>query len=196
MTKVVEQHSFKYHIHPFFKVIGFIGLNILIFLPVLAPWRWLFFVIEFIAAFFLHLPWRQFLGIGKIIAINFVGILIIFYFAYSDWKLALIEFGNYALTLIIMILGSFLFTASTSPLELVTFFRKFKIPPKYIFAIVIAMTWLPILSQEIRKIVIYQQARGYKLSIFHLGPIIIPAILNLMDLSINLSISLESRGFH
>ena len=187
---------YKFQIHPGIKLLLFLGINIGTFSPEFFPWRWILFVIEVLLVFWTRMPWARFSGIGKVILVNFLGLYLIFYFALFNWWEALLQFGSFALTLVIMILASFLFIHTTPPIELVSFLRRIKIPTKIVYASVISISWLPMLSQELRHIIVYQQARGYKISLFRIGPIIIPAILHVMDLAMNLSISMESRGFH
>lgn len=186
--------SFKYHLHPFVKLGFFVGINILTFSPIIYSYRWIILAVEIMLAFICRLPWNLMRGFFKVLALNFIGLYLIFYFATFDWLAALLEFGNFGLTLIVMILAAFIFTFSTPPMELVSQFRRLRIPAKLVFAVVIAISWLPLLTKEIQNIVIIQKSRGYKIRLFNLGPIIIPAILRFMDLAINLSISLESRG--
>ncbi len=193
---MITRLPYKFHIHPGIKLLLFIGINIGAFSQQFFRWRWILFALEVLLVFWTKMPWTRFAGFGKLILVNFLGLYLIFYFALFDWWEALLQFGSFALTLVIMILASFLFTHTTPPIELVSFLRKIKIPTKVVFASVIAISWLPMLSQELHHIIVYQQARGYKVSLFRLGPIIIPAVLHVMDLAINLSISMESRGFH
>ncbi len=192
---MITRLPYKFHIHPGIKLFLFLGINIGAFSPDFLRWRWILFALEVMLVFCTKMPWTRFAGFGKLILVNFLGLYLIFYFALFDWWEALLQFGSFALTLGIMILASFLFIHTTPPIELVSFLRKIKIPTKIVFASVIAISWLPMLSQELRNIIVVQQSRGYKVSLFRLGPIIIPAVLHVMDLAINLSISMESRGF-
>ncbi|WP_457559622.1 energy-coupling factor transporter transmembrane component T family protein [Candidatus Harpocratesius sp.] len=192
----IQSHPFKYHIHPLIKLSIFIGFNLLAFSSSFINLKWIILLIECICAVLVKLPWRIMKGFFKLLMLNFLSIFLIFYFATKDWKSALILFGNFAVTILIMIIASFLFTHATPPIELITELRKVRIPAKFIFAILIAISWLPLLTQEIQKIIIIQKSRGYKINLFKPGPIAIPALLKIMDFAINLSISLESRGFN
>ncbi|MCF2140020.1 MAG: energy-coupling factor transporter transmembrane protein EcfT [Candidatus Lokiarchaeota archaeon] len=191
----IQSYSFKYHIHPIIKLSIFISFNLLAFSSSFKHLRWIILLIECVFAFLVRLPWRIMNGFFKVLILNFLSIFLIFYFATKEWKSALILFGNFAVTILIMIIASFLFTHATPPIELITELRKVRIPAKYILAIVIAISWLPLLTQEVQKIIVIQKSRGYKINLFKPGPIAIPALLRIMDFSINLSISLESRGF-
>jgi len=187
--------KYKFHVHPIIKLGLFIGMNFLAFLPLFLSWRWVIFGIEILLMISLKYSWKGIKGFAKILVLNFLVLFLLFYFATWNWLDALREFASFAFTLLIMIQTTFLFTYTTPPMELVVTLRKLKIPTKIIFAGVIALSWLPLLTREIQNIVIVQKSRGYRIHPFHLGPILIPAILRILDLAINLSISLESRGF-
>jgi len=95
----------------------------------------------------------------------------------------------------IISLQAFIFYATTPPFELIIGLKTLKVPGHIAFAISIAISFLPIISNEIREVLIMQQSRGYKFKLINLKPIIIPTILGIMDYSTNLAMSLEARGF-
>ncbi len=122
-------------------------------------------------------------------------IYVLFYFVNYNWLSALVLFYHYSISMLILFLGAFLFAQATPPRELLISLRMIRIPHKLALAITIAITFLPLLTERIRLTRAYQESRGYKVHFWNLAPIIIPSLLNILDLSLNLAISMESRGY-
>ncbi len=187
--------DYKYHIHPLLKISLFGILNIAAFLPSFQQARWIFLSLEIVLAICIKLDVYRIQGFFKFLFLNFLGIFILFYFVDYNWVNALILFYHYAISMLILFLGAFIFTQATPPRELLIAFRMINIPRKLALAITVAITFLPLLTERIRLTRAYQESRGYKVHFWNLGPIIIPSLLNILDLSMNLAISMESRGY-
>ncbi|WP_371805509.1 energy-coupling factor transporter transmembrane component T [Candidatus Lokiarchaeum ossiferum] len=187
--------DYKFHIHPIIKFLLFGILNVAAFLPSFQQIRWIFLITEIILAFGIKLEIYRVQGFFKFLFMNFIGIYFLFYFVDFSWINAFILFYQYTLSMLILFLGTFIFTQTTPPRELLTALRMFHIPRKLALGITVAITFLPLLTERIRLTRAYQEARGYKVHFWNLGPIIIPSLLNILDLSMNLAISMESRGY-
>lgn len=191
----MAHYPYRYNLHPLFKLLLFTILNTLAFLPQFSAWRWGLLPIEIFLGWVVKLQWGEIKGTMKFLLMNFVGLYILFYFVDFDWLGALFLFGNYAITIIVLFLGAFIFVRTTPPRELLTALRMIHIPQGLSIAFTISLTFLPLLTQNIRQVIAMQQARGYRMHLLHLGPILIPSLLNLIDLSTNLALSMEARGF-
>ncbi len=186
---------FKYHIHPLLKLGVLIGFNIFAFLPQFDVYRYAILGIEIFLAVLIKLEIYRFKAFFKFLFLNFIPIFFLFYFIDFNWISALIKMWDYLLTTIIMFISVFLFYSITPPKELLIGFRAIRLPKPFALGITIGLTFLPYLTDSIRLTRATQEARGYKLRIWNLGPILIPSILVVLDLSINLAISLEARGY-
>lgn len=191
----MPKYPYRYNLHPLLKLAVFTLLNVLAFLPQYQTWRWGVLIIEIFLGWLIKLRWNEIKGAFRFLFINFIGLYILFYFVDFNWFSALIIFGNYAISILVLFLGAFIFNKSTPPRELLTALRMIHIPQGLSIAFTIAITFLPLLTQNIRQVIAMQQARGYHVHLIHLGPIIIPSLLNIIDLSTNLAISMEARGF-
>lgn len=189
------EHKYKYGIHPAIKLTILIIFNILSFHPLFYEYRWGFLIFEILLAVLIRLKFQYLKGFIKFLLINFLAFYLLFYFIDFSWIQALIHLFDYILTISIISLQAFIFYATTPPFELIIGLKTLKIPGNIAFAISIAISFLPIISNEIREVLVMQQSRGYKFKLFNLKPIIIPTILGVMDYSTNLAMSLESRGF-
>jgi len=186
---------FKHGIHPLIKLALLIILNILIFLPETKIIRLPLIAVEVILFYLVKLRWYEIRGFFKILLLNFPVFFLLFYFVDYSWSSAFFLFLDYALTVLLMFLGSFIFWKATPLRELIYALRKVGIPTAGAFGISISVNLMPLISEKIRTIIRYQQARGYRFSIFHLAPVLIASILNLLEISTDLALSLESRGF-
>lgn len=186
---------YRFGLHPLFKLSLFILLNIGAFLPELKYYREMFLLLELYMAYLVHLHFYEVSGFFKFLLLNFIGLYILFYFVEYDFWKAAIYFYEYSLSVVIMFIGTFIFTKATPARELLIALRLIHIPQGLALGFTVALTFLPLLTEKFRKIMAFQQARGYKFRIHHLGPIIIPGLLEILDLATNLAISLESRGF-
>ena len=187
--------AYKYHIHPFFKLVLLICFNLFAFMPLFQAIRAYLLIGEIGLALIIRLQWALFWSFFKFILLSFIGLFILFYFVEFSIINALELFGSYVLTILILFLGVFIFSAVTPLQELLVAFDTFRIPQGLSIAITIALCFFPILTQNFREILIYQQARGYHLRIRNLWPVLIPGLMSILDLSINMTLSLESRGF-
>lgn len=190
-----SKYAFGYGIHPGIKFGILILINLLAFSKALSWYRWILLPIEVLLGYLIHLPWRDLRGLLRALALNFLGLFLLFLLAERSWSVALTLFLDYAFTIVIMFLASFLFVKTTPPHELLRFFQMLHVPQSFSVALMVAISFLPILTEKIREIIRYQQARGYRFNFFNLIPLIIPGILSVLDLAINLTLSMESRGF-
>ena len=190
-----KEHNYRYGIHPAIKLTILIIFNIFTFLPLFYNYRWGFLIFEIILAVIIRLEFQYIKGFIKFLVINFLAFYFLFYFMELSWIQALLHLLDYFLTISIISLQTFIFYSTTTPLELIIGLKTLKIPGNIAFAISISISFLPIISNEIREVLVMQQSRGYKLRLFNLKPIIIPTILGVMDYSTNLAMSLEARGF-
>jgi len=190
-----ERRNYKYNIHPLIKFGAYMGLNFLIFYGPFQPFRLSLLFAEALVAFLIRFRFRHLWGFLKIVLINMIPIYLLFYFASWNWLTALEVFGSYALTLGVMLFGTFVFVQATPPFELILALRRIGVPKSVAFSLTIAISWLPFLTQEIKRIIVMQQSRGYRFRLTQLGPVLIPAILAMMDFSINLTNSTRARGF-
>ena len=190
-----KESQYKYGIHPAIKLAILIVFTMVSFHPLFYDYRWGFLIFEIILAVIIRLKLEQLKGYFIFLLINFIGFYFLFYFIDFSWIQALIHLFDYFLTISIISLQTFIFYASTPPFELIIGLKTLKIPGNIAFAISIAISFLPIILNEIREVLVMQQSRGYKFRLFNLKPIIIPTILGVMDYSTNLAMSLEARGF-
>lgn len=93
---------------------------------------------------------------------------------------------------------------STSPRELISSLVKMKIPFEIAFMLTLAIRFVPVITREFNQVIDAQKARAHKikLSIRHpiesaktFMPILIPTLILLFKKSLDLSMSIESRGF-
>ena len=192
-----KNHSRKYGfgIHPGIKFALFVLMNIMAFSTQFVFLRWILLPIEIIIGFIVRLKWHEMSGFFKVLLLNFVGLFLLFYLAERDALLALYTFLNYAFTLIVMFLAAFIFVHMTPPRELLSFFEMIRVPKTFSVGLMVAIAFLPMLNVKIREIIRFQQARGYQFRVFNLIPLIIPGILGVLELAVNIAISMESRGF-
>ena len=190
-----KERKYKYGLHPAIKLTILIIFNIFTFHPLFYEYRWGFLIFEILLAVIIRLKFQYLKGFIKFLLINFLAFYFLFYFIDFSWIQALIHFLDYFLTISIISLQAFIFYAATPPFELIIGLKTLKIPGNIAFAISISISFLPIISNEIKEVLVMQQSRGYKFRLFNLKPIIIPTILGIMDYSTNLAMSLEARGF-
>ncbi len=190
-----KEHQYRYGIHPAIKLTILIIFNIISFHPLFYDYRWGFLIFEIILAVIIRLKFQYLKGFIKFLVINFLAFYLLFYFIDFSWIQALIHLFDYFLTISIISLQAFIFYEATPPFELIIGLKTLKVPGNIAFAISIAISFLPIISNEIREVLVMQQSRGYKFKLFNLKPILIPTILGVMDYSTNLAMSLEARGF-
>jgi len=190
-----KERKYKYGLHPAIKLTILIIFNIFTFHPLFYEYRWGFLIFEILLAVIIRLKFQYLKGFIKFLLINFLAFYFLFYFIDFSWIQALIHLFDYFLTISIISLQAFIFYATTPPFELIIGLKTLKVPGNIAFAISIAISFLPIISNEIREVLVMQQSRGYKFRLFNLKPIIIPTILGVLDFSTNLAMSLEARGF-
>ena len=185
----------KYGIPTMFKLILYFFLNFAAFYRPFRPYRWELVVSELLLLALMRGNSNYLLGFLEFLFLNFIGLYFLFYLAYWSWCRAFVEFLDYLLTILVLSLGSFIFLEITPMRELIIALHRLHLPPRFIFALAVLLQFLPLLVKKLHEIVIYQKARGYRVGIFHLSPVIVPALLHTIDFSLNLSLSLKSRGF-
>ncbi|QEE17500.1 energy-coupling factor transporter transmembrane protein EcfT [Promethearchaeum syntrophicum] len=190
-----KEYRYKYGIHPAIKLTILIIFNISTFHPLFYDYRWGFLIFEILLAVMIRLNFQKLKGYIKFLVINFLGFYFLFYFIDFSWIQALLHLFDYFLTISIISLQTFIFYSTTPPFELIIGLKTLKVPGHIAFAISIAISFLPIISNEISEVLVMQQSRGYKFRLINLKPIIIPTILGVIDYSTNLAMSLEARGF-
>lgn len=198
MTKVNKRkvfENYKYRLHPLIKLGFFILINFLAFLPNFNKWRWIVIIIEMFFAFIIKLEISPFQSFLKFLLINFIPIFILFYFVEFSLISTLIIFWDYLQTMFVMILAAFIFYQMTPPRELLIALDNLFIPKPFALGITVGIIFLPMITDIVIQTKITQESRGYKFRLWNLGPILIPTILNLLDFSTNLALSLESRGY-
>ncbi len=188
--------NYKYGIHPLLKLSGLIFLNIIAFTTFFKFIKLYILVIELFLGFLIKIPIRRIKGLLKILMINFISLYFLFYFINFNFLDAFFIFIDYALMILIMLLATFIFYHITPPYELLIALKKLRVSTKFAVAITISLGFFPIMTQIIRQILAFQRARGYKIRLWNIGPLLIPIFLAILDLSINLSLSLDSRGFN
>ena len=171
-----------------------IGLNIIAFLPVFSGFLYIILLLEVALAVFVRVDFSQIVGFFEILIWNFLGMFFLFYFVQYDWFEAARLLYHYAMILMIMFFGVFLFIHTTPPRQLLFSLRSVKIPKQLAIGFTVAISFLPVITMTLRNTKMAQEARGYRLSLWNLGPILIPSILTIMNFSIDLSLSLEARG--
>ncbi|MBY9005820.1 MAG: hypothetical protein KGD63_03595 [Candidatus Lokiarchaeota archaeon] len=191
----IDNEIYKYGIHPLFKLMGLILLNIIAFTDFFEFIKLYIFVIELLLAILVKVSFRKIKGFTKILLLNFIGLYFLFYFVNFDLINAFFLFIDYSIMILIMVFATFIFYEITPPYELLLALKKLKISTKFAIAITISLSFFPIINDRMKKILAFQRSRGYKLRLWRLGPILIPIFLTILDLSINLSISLDGRGY-
>jgi energy-coupling factor transporter transmembrane protein EcfT len=171
------------------------SLNVAAFLPIPQFSRFLLLVAVTAIAIATRLRWHDIGGLVTFMILNFGWMLVAFYFVTFDLLAAILMLVDFAITFMMMAVGAFVFWKMTPGRDLAVALRAIKVPRSLTLAIVVATTFLPIVSASFKEVRLYQQARGLKISIFKLAPLVIPAILRLLDFSVDLSLSMQSRGF-
>ena len=171
-----------------------IGLNIIAFLPVFSNVLYVVLLFEVILAIIVRIEFSGIFGFFKILIWNFFAMFFIFYFVHYDWFEAARLLYHYAMILLIMFFGVFLFIHTTPPRQLLFSLRSVKIPKQFAVGLTVALSFFPLITTTLRNTKMAQESRGYRLSLLNLGPILIPSILAIMDFSMELSLSLEARG--
>ncbi|MHA1453359.1 MAG: energy-coupling factor transporter transmembrane component T family protein [Promethearchaeota archaeon] len=194
-AKVKQKSEIWIVLWTYFKILLLIGINITVFLAIPFWIFWIIFGLELILGVLIKVKFDKIIPILKFITINLIPIYFILYFHHFDWVLALYDFGVYTSKIFVLLFSLIIFSQTTPNSILITSISKIGVPKRISFIIATTLTLLPGVSAELRNIVKMQKARGYKVNIFRLKPILVPLVLNLMNYSINLSLSLESRGF-
>jgi energy-coupling factor transporter transmembrane protein EcfT len=177
------------------KILILIGINIVVFLPISSYILWVIFVIEVLIGIVVKIKIEKCLLIIKFLLINLIPIYLILYFVDYDWIQALLYFEKFMSKIFVLLISLVIFSQITPLNTMVISLAKIGVPKRISFILITVINFIPTLSAQLRIIVNNQKARGYRFSIINLRPILVPAIINLLDQSINLSLSLESRGF-
>jgi energy-coupling factor transporter transmembrane protein EcfT len=191
----IVNQKYGFGLHPGFKFSIFILINIFAFSPDFIYLRWILLPLELLLGYIVHIKWFEMKGFFKVLMLNFIGLFLLFYAAELNLMIALMQFLNYTFTIIVMFLAAFIFVHMTPPRELLSFFEMLKVPKSFSVGLMVAIAFLPLLNIKIREIIRFQQARGYQFRIFNLIPLIIPGILGVLELAMNIAISMEARGF-
>lgn len=178
------------------KILLLVAINILAFLPIPFYVLWVIFGCEVLIGILVKISIQRIIPIIKFLAFNLIPLLILLYFVEHDWLSALIHFGEYTSKIFLLLMSVVLLVEITPMNILVVSLSKIGIPKVLTFIIATGITFIPLLSSQLRTTVQAQKARGYRLNIFKLKPVLVPTILYLLELSTNLSLSLESRGFN
>ena len=187
-------------------------LCLLLLMPIstfLAPLKLLlvmvfsFIVLSLISKIGLKKIWNvtKFYNVSIIIGITLLALI----FSHGILLNRLIEGLTLSIRFITLICFGVLFAMVTNPIEIPAGMLKAKIPHKYGITVMVAFRMLPLISQKIKNIIDAQRARGarLKLSIRNL-PNLIPRFISLMvpilhstlEISIELSDTLISRGYN
>jgi energy-coupling factor transport system permease protein len=95
-----------------------------------------------------------------------------------------------------LILISLLYIYTTEVKSLLQALVFFKVPTEFAFMLTIAISFLPLMQEELNRIRISQAVRGYELAPFSVPiPLIVPLLNSSLKRAMELAISLESRGF-
>jgi cobalt/nickel transport system permease protein/energy-coupling factor transport system permease protein len=149
---------------------------------------------EIILAILIKINVDRVIPVLKFLLINLIPIYLLFYFVDFDWIIALRYFGEFTSKIFVLLISLLLFVEVTPLSTLVTSLSKIGFPKRLTFVVVVGINFIPLISAQLRKVVQFQKARGYKVRLFKLKPILVPVITNILDLSLNISLSLESRG--
>ena len=98
-------YKWKLGIHPLFKTLVFVAFNFVVYFPAFREWKLYFVIVESFFCLLVGVNGRLIKGFMKFLAVNFLGLFVLFYFAEGTWMGALISFGNYALTILALSLG-------------------------------------------------------------------------------------------
>ncbi|MHA1563172.1 MAG: hypothetical protein ACTSPA_13725, partial [Promethearchaeota archaeon] len=153
-----KEHHYKYGIHPAIKLTILIVFTMISFHPLFYDYRWGFLIFEIVFAVIIRLKFQYLKGFIKFLIINFLAFYLLFYFIEFSWIQALIHLFDYFLTISIISLQAFIFYATTPPFELIIGLKTLKVPGNIAFAISIAISFLPIISNEIREVLVMQQS--------------------------------------
>lgn len=186
--------QYKFSIHPILKIIVFSVINFLNFFQKLEKYRIYILFLEIIIAVLIHLDFLKILPFLKFLFVIFIPTYFMFFLIDFNWINALIYFGEYILTTFNLFFSIFIFNEITPLNELLICFKLLFIPKKIALGLTIAITFLPYLINYVKITKAIQESRGYKFRFWNIKPIIIPSIVSIMELSINLSISLNVRG--
>lgn len=137
-----------------------------------------------------------------IIFIILFNILVTYLLGDTDIASALL-YQSYALTRIFIILPPILiFISTTTPLEIIQLFSKLGIKYYYLYPIVIAYRFIPIVFQEMKNVYDAQRSRGVELEkgdirekIRKLSSVVVPTIVCSFIRAKDLSEALILRGF-
>lgn len=179
----------------YLKILLLVAINIIAFLPIPFYVLWIIFGCEVFIGILVKIAIQKILPIIKFLAFNLIPMLLLLYFVEHDWWNALVLFGEYTSKVFLLLMSVVLFVEVTPMNIIVVSLSKIGIPKVVTFIIATGISFIPLLSSQLRTTVQAQKARGYRLNIFKLKPVLVPTILYLLELSTNLSLSLESRGF-
>lgn len=180
----------------YLKILFLIGINIVVFLPIEHYFAWGIFGLEVILAAFMRLNLSKSVPIIKFLLIGLIPMYLLLYFVEYNWLQALVYFSEYSSKILVLLISILIFSHLTPLNTLVESLAKIGIPKRFSFIIVTVLLLIPTISAEVRHVVQHQKARGYRVNIFKLKPILVPVILHLLDLSMKLGLSLESRGYY
>ncbi len=182
----------------YIKILLVIGVQIIAFLSssIFFHVRWILLVFGIILCIIVKIKFRNLIPLIKFLALNMVPIFLIYYYANLDWILALSSFADFLIKMLLLLMSVILFSHTTSQYKLMISLTRIGIPKRIAFIVMNLLTFIPLISEQIHLVVLSQKARGYKVRLLNLRPIIVPVVLHLLDFSINISLSLESRGMN
>ena len=133
-----------------------------------------------------------------------LGFVLLFSIILWDLRQGFFEGIIFAIKFLVIILSTIVFSMSTSPRDIISSLSKMKIPYAFAFMLALAIRFVPVINKEFNQVVQAQKARAYKIS-FSLKqpiqtvksfiPVLIPVFMLLFKKSLDIALSIESRGF-
>jgi energy-coupling factor transporter transmembrane protein EcfT len=119
----------------------------------------------------------------------------VYWLAYQDLNVALANVVVFLCRLGILLVTIFFFAGTTSQRDLIRSLKALKIPHEFAFMLSLAMRSLPVAVKDLRNILDAQRSRAYKFKVWNLHAMFIPAVLLLLTRSLEISLSMEAKGF-
>ena len=151
------------------------------------------------------LPLKSVWNSSKVYVVLFtLAYMVLFSFLLLNIKNGVIEGIFFSMKFLVLILGSIVFSMSTSPRDLMLSLTKMKVPYELAFMLTLAIRFVPVINREVNHVIDAQKARAHriKFSIKHpilsmqtFFPILIPTFHILLIKAFDLSLSIEARAF-
>lgn len=169
--------------------------NVAAFHPATKSWNAVLMVAAMFVARHAGVKRGDVLGFTKLVILSLPGTFVLFTLSSGDWITATLGAAEFTLALALLGTASFAFWKSTPARDLAMTLRTARVPRSLVLALTVAILFLPVILAGLQRARAYQEARGYRFSLFRLSPLLVPAIVHVLDLSTNLAISLQARGF-